>query len=87
MLHGGDRFPIRPGVFLNRAMDDELFGSEGMLAVRQQREVFFVNASGEAEPFCQSAMPLALCSVVILPIVLFRRRELFGVIPLRLRCR
>jgi hypothetical protein len=66
-------------------MDDELFGSEGVLAVCQQREVLFVNASGEAEPFRQSPMPLTLCAVVILPIVLFRRCELFGVVRLRLR--
>jgi hypothetical protein len=72
---------------LDDAMTYKLLGGKGVLAVREPCKVFFCHSSSEAEFFSQLAMPFAQSPVILLPIVLFGRRELLGVIGLRLRSR
>jgi hypothetical protein len=51
MFDGCDRFAVRAFVLLDDAMADKLLVGDGMLAVREPREVFFLYPSGEAELF------------------------------------
>ena len=85
MFHWSDGFSICPGVLLNRTMHNQLLGGGRVLAIRQACEVLFVHASRQTELIRQLAMPFSNRAVVLLPIVLFRRREFSGMVLLRLR--
>ncbi len=63
-------------------MTYKLFGGMRVLAVREPRKVFLAYGSGKGELFSELAMPLAQSPVVLLPILLFGRRELLGVVGL-----
>ena len=65
-------------------MTHQLLASDGVLAFAQAGKVLRVNRSGKAESLGQLALPLADDGAVLLPIVLLGRRELFGVVGLRL---
>ena len=65
-------------------MPHQLLASDGVLAFAQPGKVLCVNRSGEAESLGQLTLPLADDGAVLLPIVLLGRRELFGVVGLRL---
>jgi hypothetical protein len=67
-------------------MTHQLLASDGVLAFAQPGKVLCVDRSGKAESFGQLALPLADDGdgAVLLPIILLGRRELFGVIGLRL---
>jgi len=54
------------------------------LAFAQPGKVLRVDRSGKPESLGQLALPLADDGAVLLPIVLLGRRELFGVVGLRL---
>src|ERR1700735_255890 len=86
MFYRRDCLPVRAFVLLDDAMTYKLLGGMRVLAVREPRKVFLVHGSCEVELFSQLAMPLAQRPVVLFPIILFGRRELLGVVRLRLRC-
>ena len=65
-------------------MTHQLLGSDRVLAFAQTCKVRCVNRSGEAELLGQLALPLADDGAVLPPVVLLGRRELFGVVGLRL---
>ena len=68
------------------AMTHQLLASDGVLAFAQAGKVLRVNRPGKAESFGQRTLPLADDGAVafLLPIILLGRRELFGVVGLRL---
>jgi hypothetical protein len=51
MFNRCDGLSIRAFILLDDAMADKLLVGDGMLAVREPREVFFLYASNEAELF------------------------------------
>jgi hypothetical protein len=67
-------------------MPHQLLVSDWVLAFAQVGKVLCVNRSGKSESFGQLTLPLAEdgAVAVLLPIVLLDRRELFGVVGLRL---
>lgn len=65
-------------------MPHQLLTRDGVLAFAQPGKVLRVNRSGKSESLSQLTLPLADDCAVLLPIVLLGRRELFGVIGLRL---
>ncbi len=78
MFYRRNGLPIRAFVLLDDAMTYKLLGGMRVLAVREPCEMFCLHASGEAELFSQLAMPLAQSPIVLLPIILFGRRELLA---------
>ena len=65
-------------------MPHQLLASDRVLAFAQAGKVLRVDRPGKAESFGQLTLPLADDGAVLLPIVLLGRRELFGVVGLRL---
>ncbi len=67
-------------------MTHQLLASDGVLAFAQPGKVLRVDRSGKPESLGQLALPLADdgAVAVLLPIILLGRRELFGVVGLRL---
>ena len=84
MFYRRNCLPIRAIVLMDDAMAYKLLGGMRVLAVREPRKVFLAHGSGKIKLFSQLAMPLAQSPVVLLPIILFGRRELLGVVGLRL---
>jgi hypothetical protein len=65
-------------------MPHQLLVSDWVLTFAQPGKVLRVNRSGKAELPGQLTLPPADDGAVLLPVVLLGRRELFGVVGLRL---
>src|ERR1700735_1738330 len=86
MFYRRNCLPVRAFVLLDDAMTYKLLGGMRVLAVREPRKMLLCHGPGKIKLISQLAMPLAQSPVVLLPIILFGRRELLGVVRLRLRC-
>jgi hypothetical protein len=84
VLHGLDGFSVRIRVLLPRAMAYQLLAGVGVLAFAQTREMLRVDSTVKPVSFGQLAVPLANNNVALLPVVLLRGCEFFGVVRLRL---
>src|SRR5271155_144624 len=84
MLDRRDGLSVRAFVLLHYAMPDKLLAGVRMLAFRQPGKLICVHGPREAELLGQPAVPFSQDRVALFPIVLLGRRELFGVVGLRL---
>jgi len=84
MLHGFHCGSIGGRVLLTVTVPNQLLAGEGILPLTESSELLRVDTTGKAVLLGQPSLPLSKDGVALFPIVLLGRRELFGVICLRL---
>jgi len=84
MLDGFHCGSVGGRVLLAVTVPNQLLASEWILSLTEASEVLRVDGPGKAVLLGQPSLPLSKNGVALLPIVLLGRRELLGVIRLRL---
>jgi hypothetical protein len=80
MFHAGDLFLILAFVGPRNLVPDKLFAGPRMLAFGESRKMLLVDWVIEIPLSSESALPFAMASLVMAPIVLLLRRKLFHVV-------
>ena len=84
MLDGSDGLAVLRFVFMDLAMAHQLFAGHRVLAFGEPSELLGSHRTGKAEFSGQLAVPFALNSVALFPIILLGCGEFLFVVGLRL---